>query len=147
MAAGCVIAARLTEDAGTRVLLLEAGSATLPDAVAYPPAWPSLAASEAGWGDTTVVQQASGAPVALPRGKGLGGSSAINAMVFARGFSHPRSRCAPGCGNTYARHARRTVEVGRQAHREGIRVQLCDLGMRPETTSSPPKTEPDFITG
>ncbi|MEU2424048.1 GMC family oxidoreductase N-terminal domain-containing protein [Streptomyces sp. NPDC007851] len=83
--AGCVLAARLTEDAGTRVLLLEAGSATLPDAVAHPPAWPSLAASTAGWGDTTVVQQASGAPVALPRGKGLGGSSAINAMVFARG--------------------------------------------------------------
>ncbi|WP_046731566.1 GMC family oxidoreductase [Streptomyces humi] len=83
--AGCVLAARLTEDAGTRVLLLEAGSATLPDAVAHPPAWPSLAASTAGWGDTTVVQRASGAPVALPRGKGLGGSSAINAMVFARG--------------------------------------------------------------
>nr|WSX75261.1 GMC family oxidoreductase N-terminal domain-containing protein [Streptomyces sp. NBC_00899] len=83
--AGCVLAARLTEDAGTRVLLLEAGSSALPDAVAHPPAWPSLAASEAGWGDTTVVQQASGAPVALPRGKGLGGSSAINAMVFARG--------------------------------------------------------------
>ncbi|MGW5652687.1 GMC family oxidoreductase [Streptomyces humi] len=83
--AGCVLAARLTEDAGTRVLLLEAGSATLPDAVAHPPAWPSLASSTAGWGDTTVVQQASGAPVALPRGKGLGGSSAINAMVFARG--------------------------------------------------------------
>ncbi|MFD6530994.1 GMC family oxidoreductase [Streptomyces sp. NPDC060184] len=83
--AGCVLAARLTEDPGTRVLLLEAGSATLPEAVAYPPAWPSLAASEAGWGDTTVVQHASGAPVPLPRGKGLGGSSAINAMVFARG--------------------------------------------------------------
>lgn len=83
--AGCVLAARLTLDSDVRVLLLEAGSATLPEAVAYPPAWPSLAASEAGWGDTTVVQQASGAPVALPRGKGLGGSSAINAMVFARG--------------------------------------------------------------
>lgn len=83
--AGCVLAARLTEDPGTRVLLLEAGPATLPDAVAHPPAWPSLAASEAGWGDTTVVQQSSGAPVALPRGRGLGGSSAINAMVFARG--------------------------------------------------------------
>ncbi|MET7695617.1 GMC family oxidoreductase N-terminal domain-containing protein [Streptomyces sp. NPDC005483] len=83
--AGCVLAARLSEDPGTRVLLLEAGSANLPEAVAYPPAWPSLAASEAGWGDATVVQQSSGAPVPLPRGRGLGGSSAINAMVFARG--------------------------------------------------------------
>ncbi|GGT72785.1 choline dehydrogenase [Streptomyces atratus] len=80
-----MLAARLTQNAEVRVLLLESGSARLPEAVAHPPSWPSLAASEAGWGDTTVVQQASGAPVALPRGRGLGGSSAINAMVFARG--------------------------------------------------------------
>ncbi|MET8644830.1 GMC family oxidoreductase [Streptomyces sp. NPDC004096] len=83
--AGCVLADRLSRDENARVLLLEAGSSALPDAVAHPPAWPSLAASEAGWGDATVAQRASGAPVALPRGRGLGGSSAINAMVFARG--------------------------------------------------------------
>ncbi|MEY9928020.1 choline dehydrogenase [Catenulispora sp. GP43] len=83
--AGCVLAARLSQDPDTRVLLLEAGSASLPAAVGNPPAWPSLVASEAAWGDKTTVQQASGTPIALPRGKGLGGSSAINAMVFARG--------------------------------------------------------------
>lgn len=83
--AGCVLAARLTQNGDTRVLLLEAGSAALPDAAAHPPAWPSLATSEAAWADTTVVQHASGSPVAFPRGKGLGGSSAINAMVFSRG--------------------------------------------------------------
>ncbi|MFB7599775.1 GMC family oxidoreductase [Streptomyces sp. NPDC056160] len=85
--AGCVLAARLSEDADVRVLLLEAGrpATALPDAVAYPPAWPSLAAMSASWGDSTVVQGSSGAPVPLPRGRGLGGSSAINAMVFARG--------------------------------------------------------------
>ncbi|MGY5046525.1 GMC family oxidoreductase [Streptomyces sp. 900105755] len=83
--AGCVLADRLSRDENARVLLVEAGSATLPEAVTHPPAWPALAASEAGWGDTTVPQRGSGTPVALPRGKGLGGSSAINAMVFARG--------------------------------------------------------------
>lgn len=85
--AGCVLAARLSQDEDVRVLLLEAGrpAAALPDAVAHPAAWPSLAATSAGWGDTTVVQESSGAAVALPRGRGLGGSSAINAMVFARG--------------------------------------------------------------
>ena len=83
--AGCVLAARLSQDPDVRVLLLEAGSSRLPAAVGNPPAWPSLVASEAAWGDKTAVQQASGAPIALPRGKGLGGSSAINAMVFARG--------------------------------------------------------------
>ncbi|MBF6132088.1 GMC family oxidoreductase N-terminal domain-containing protein [Nocardia otitidiscaviarum] len=83
--AGCVLAARLTEDENLQVLLLEAGAARLPDAVAHPPAWPTLANSSAGWGDLTVPQHFSGAPVPLPRGRGLGGSSAINAMVFARG--------------------------------------------------------------
>jgi choline dehydrogenase len=83
--AGCVLAARLSQDPDVRVLLLEAGSSSLPAAVASPPAWLSLVASEAAWGDKTTVQQASGTPIPLPRGKGLGGSSAINAMVFARG--------------------------------------------------------------
>ncbi|WLW57292.1 GMC family oxidoreductase [Streptomyces sp. YU58] len=91
--AGCVLAARLTQDAGVRVLLLEAGAATadLPEFVAHPPAWPTLGETSANWGDLTVAQH-SGSPlhgpgprVMLPRGKGLGGSSAINAMVFARG--------------------------------------------------------------
>ncbi|MEU8947110.1 GMC family oxidoreductase N-terminal domain-containing protein [Streptomyces sp. NPDC048489] len=83
--AGCVLASRLSQEENVRVLLLEAGPAGLPTAVGSPPAWPRLAASEAAWGETTVTQRASGAPVALPRGKGLGGSSSINAMVFARG--------------------------------------------------------------
>ncbi|WP_329042686.1 GMC family oxidoreductase N-terminal domain-containing protein [Streptomyces sp. NBC_00178] len=85
--AGCVLASRLSEDREVQVLLLEAGTSasSLPDAVTEPPAWPRLAASSAGWGDRTVPQRVSGAQVVLPRGRGIGGSSAINAMVFARG--------------------------------------------------------------
>ncbi|MEU7019036.1 GMC family oxidoreductase N-terminal domain-containing protein [Streptomyces sp. NPDC046203] len=91
--AGCVLASRLTEDAGVRVLVLEAGTDTagLPEAVSDPPAWMSLGETPANWGDTTVPQLAGSLPprsaprVMLPRGKGLGGSSSINAMVFARG--------------------------------------------------------------
>jgi choline dehydrogenase-like flavoprotein len=82
--AGCVIAARLSEDESARVLLLEAGSEHPPPAVAVPPAWPSLQTS-ADWADTTVPQAATGRTVHWPRGRGLGGSSAINAMNFLRG--------------------------------------------------------------
>jgi hypothetical protein len=83
--AGCVIAARLSEDESARVLLLEAGSEHAPPAVAVPPAWPSLQGTSADWADTTVPQAATGRTVHWPRGRGLGGSSAINAMNFLRG--------------------------------------------------------------
>ncbi|GGM14575.1 hypothetical protein GCM10010129_68420 [Streptomyces fumigatiscleroticus] len=39
--AGCVLAARLSEDADVRVLLLEAGGGEQLDLVAVPPAWPA----------------------------------------------------------------------------------------------------------
>ena len=83
--AGCVIAARLSADAGTRVLLVEAGSREPLDAVAVPGVWPSLTGSAMDWGDHTVVLEGIGRVEAWPRGRGLGGSSAINAMAFMRG--------------------------------------------------------------
>jgi choline dehydrogenase len=83
--AGCVIAARLSEDMGARVLLLEAGSQHPSPAMAVPPAWPSLQGTSADWADTTVQQAATGRTLHWPRGRGLGGSSAINAMNFVRG--------------------------------------------------------------
>src|SRR3954447_19788886 len=82
--AGCVLAARLSEDGG-RVLLLEAGGARALKSMAIPPAWPALMGSTADWADHTVPQQVTGGPVGGPRGRGLGGSSAINAMNFVRG--------------------------------------------------------------
>jgi choline dehydrogenase len=83
--AGCVIASRLTENDSTRVLLLEAGPAEPLDAMAVPPAWPTLLAGPASWGDITVKQAATGTSTTLARGRALGGSSAINAMGFVRG--------------------------------------------------------------
>src|SRR3954471_8236682 len=82
--AGCVLAARLSEE-GARVLLLEAGGARALESMAVPPAWPTLMGSTADWADRTVPQLVTGTRVAWPRGRGLGGSSAINAMNFVRG--------------------------------------------------------------
>jgi choline dehydrogenase-like flavoprotein len=84
--AGCVLAARLSEDGAARVLLLEAGSRQPLEAMSVPPAWPALQGTSADWADTTVVQTASGTVMAWPHGRGLGGSSAINGMNFVRGY-------------------------------------------------------------
>jgi choline dehydrogenase len=84
--AGCILAARLTEDPDVSVLLLEAGARS-PDArSADPQEWPAMLQSDSVWGDTTVPQVFSGTSKPLPRGRGIGGSSAINAMMFARGY-------------------------------------------------------------
>jgi choline dehydrogenase len=83
--AGCVLAARLSEDDTARVLLLEAGSSEPLELMAVPPAWPALAGTQADWADQTVEQEATGSAVPWPRGRALGGSSSINAMNFVRG--------------------------------------------------------------
>lgn len=83
--AGCVIAARLSEDSNARVLLLEAGSRQQLPAMAVPPAWPSLQGTPADWADKTVPLFGTATRVPWPRGRGLGGSSSINAMNFIRG--------------------------------------------------------------
>ena len=84
--AGCVLAARLTEDLATRVLLLEAGPPDDAAEIAVPAATPTLWQGPFSWDDATVRQpHAGGRRVAWPRGRTLGGSSSINGMVYIRG--------------------------------------------------------------
>jgi choline dehydrogenase len=82
--AGSVLAARLSEDASARVLLLEAGPANGPTDQPLPRAWPDLVHSAASW-DTTTAPQADAGPVPYPGGRMLGGSGAIGSMVHLRG--------------------------------------------------------------
>jgi choline dehydrogenase-like flavoprotein len=97
--AGCVIAARLSEDHGARVLLLEAGGREPLEAMSVPPAWPSLEGTSADWADTTLALTASGTTMRWARGRGLGGSSAINGMIFMRGHRSSYDRW-PAAGAT-----------------------------------------------
>jgi choline dehydrogenase-like flavoprotein len=84
--AGCVMAARLSEDPAKRVLLIEAGPARGPAAMANRRTWPTLLGSEVDWADMTVPQAGlGGAVLMLSHGKVLGGSSGINAGFFLRG--------------------------------------------------------------
>src|ERR1700733_5812749 len=82
--AGCVVAARLSADANASVLLLEAGSSARTRAMTVPNEWPALLGTAADWASLAGEQAAIGNAV-LPRGRGLGGSSTINAMAHLRG--------------------------------------------------------------
>ena len=82
--AGCVVAARLSQNPGARVLLLEAGGSARTRAMTVPNAWPENLGSPADWANVTTGQADAGA-VAYPRGRAIGGSGAINAMAHVRG--------------------------------------------------------------
>jgi choline dehydrogenase len=84
--AGCVLAARLSEDPDCRVLLLEAGPPDDVPEIAVPAVAPSLWNGPLAWDDATVPQAgAAGRSVPWPHGRTLGGSSSINGMVYIRG--------------------------------------------------------------
>lgn len=83
--AGSVVAARLSEDPHTRVLLIEAGAATTTTTSRFPPAWTALIPSSQNWGGSMTIQSATGTAPHIGRGRGVGGSSSINGMIFIRG--------------------------------------------------------------
>ena len=83
---GCVVANRLSADAKTRVLVIEAGPSADDAAVTTPSRWVSLLGTAYDWNyQTEPVQTLDGRSLRWPRGRLLGGSSAINAMAYVRG--------------------------------------------------------------
>jgi choline dehydrogenase len=85
--AGCVIAARLTEDPATRVLLLEAGGPDRNLWIHIPLGYgKTIADKRVNWCyETEPEPQLNGRRVFWPRGRVLGGSSSINGLLYVRG--------------------------------------------------------------
>jgi choline dehydrogenase len=84
--AGCVLAARLSEDAGVKVALLEAGGPDTRSEIAMPMAFPMLLKSSVDWDLLGEAEPGlGGRRLFLPRGKVIGGSGSINAMIYLRG--------------------------------------------------------------
>ena len=83
--AGCTLTRRLV-DAGCSVILLEAGDQRVREAVTDPVRMHELWDTSADWGFRTVPQEfAHNRRLHLPRGKVVGGSHALNAMIWVRG--------------------------------------------------------------
>ena len=85
--AGCVLASRLSENPANRVLLIEAGGRAdnllvrMPAAFSY-----AMNIGRLNWGYVSAPEPGlEGRRLSCPRGKGLGGSSSINGMVYVRG--------------------------------------------------------------
>jgi choline dehydrogenase-like flavoprotein len=84
--AGCVLANRLSEDPEASVLLVEAGPPDTADFIHIPAAFSALFRTQHDWDHMTGWEPgAHNRRIYLPRGRMLGGSSSLNAMIYMRG--------------------------------------------------------------
>jgi choline dehydrogenase len=84
--AGCVLANRLSEDPSVSVLVLEAGGKDRSMNIKIPAAFPNQFHTKLDWDYYTEPEpHVDQRPLYIPRGKSLGGSSSMNAMLYVRG--------------------------------------------------------------
>ncbi len=87
--AGCVLAARLSEQENRRVLLLEAGGTGNDPRITTPAKFGALPNTQFDWAFRSAPQsELFGRQIAFPRGRVIGGTGAINYMIYLRG--HPK---------------------------------------------------------
>ena len=101
--AGCVLANRLSEDPSVSVLLLEAGKRDRSINIKIPAAFPNQFHTKLDWDYSTEPEpHVDGRSLYVPRGKSVGGSSSMNAMLYVRGrpwdYDAWEAQGAPGWG-------------------------------------------------
>jgi choline dehydrogenase len=101
--AGATLAGRLSASGTHTVLLLEAGPSDKNQSVSIPAAFSQLFKSERDWNyETTPQPGLGGRTVYWPRGKTLGGSSSMNAMMWVRGFAADYDKWAEHAGDGWS---------------------------------------------
>lgn len=134
---GCAVAGRLSEDTSTSVALLDAGGRNDNWVVTTPGAIILMISSKLNnWAFDTVPQKGLNGRIGYqPRGKGLGGSSAINAMVYIRGHRADYDHWA-SLGNTgwsyadvlpYFKRSENNTELDGEYHGKGGPLNVSGL--------------------
>ncbi|OKO71135.1 choline dehydrogenase [Bradyrhizobium sp. NAS96.2] len=134
---GCAVAGRLSEDPATSVAVLDAGGKNDNWVVTTPGAIILMLSSKLNnWAFDTVPQKGLNGRIGYqPRGKGLGGSSAINAMVYIRGHRADYDQWA-SLGNTgwsyadvlpYFKRSEHNTELDGEYHGKGGPLNVTGL--------------------
>lgn len=101
--AGAALAARLSEDPRRTVLLFEAGPVDRAPELHVPAAFSRLFRGPYDWSyDTAPQEHLAGRRVYWPRGRTLGGSSSLNAMMWVRGFAADYDEWADAAGPAWS---------------------------------------------
>src|SRR5262245_29883646 len=101
--AGSVLAERLSADRRTQVVVLEAGGKDTDRRIRTPVTWTQLFRSPIDWDYLTEPQpELDGRRIYWPRGKTLGGSSSMNAMLWIRGFAADYDEWAEHAGEQWS---------------------------------------------
>jgi choline dehydrogenase len=133
--AGCILANRLSTDPRNKVLLLEAGGSDKSPNIQTPAAFSKLFRTTYDWAYDTVPQPAMHhRQMFQPRGKVLGGSSSLNAMIYIRGnrvdYDEWAAAGNPGWSYEevlpYFKRSENNQSLTSEFHGQGGELHVCD---------------------